>query len=111
MKASQYDGRLHSQRLASFLLSYRSAPHSTTHETLADLFFKRKLQIRLDLLCPDVKSTVQNKQSMQKKNYDRHCRGCQYFVGQKVSVRNFCAGPPWSVGIIVERLGPLTYLV
>ena len=45
------------------------------------------------------------------KNHDHHCHGHQYFVGQKVSVRNFRVGPPWSVGIIVERLGPLTYLV
>ena len=111
MKASQYDGRSHSQRLASFLLSYRSTPHSTTHETPGDLFLKRKLRTRLDLLRPDVNNTVQNKQAMQIKNHDRHCRGRQYFVGQKVSVRNFRAGPPWSVGVIVERLGPLTYLV
>ena len=111
MKASQYDGRSHSQRLASFLLSYRSTPHSTTHEMPGDLFLKRKLRTHLDLLRPDVNNTVQNKQAMQIKNHDRHCRGRQYFVGQKVSVRNFRAGPPWSVGVIVERLGPLTYLV
>ena len=43
MKASQYVGRSHSQRLASFLLTYRSTPHSTTHETPSDLFLKRKL--------------------------------------------------------------------
>ena len=110
MKASQYDGRSHFQRLASFLLSYRSTPHSTTHETPGDLFLRRKLRTRLDLLRPDVNNTVQNKQAMQIKNHDRHCRGRQYFVGQKVSVRNFRTGPPWSIGVIVERLGPLTYL-
>ena len=48
---------------------------------------------------------------MQKKNHDCHCRGHQYFVGQEVIVHNFHAGPPWSVDVIVERLGPLTYLV
>ena len=48
---------------------------------------------------------------MQKMNHDHHRRSRQYFVGQKVSVRKFRIGPIWSVGIIVERSGPLTYLV
>ena len=111
MKASQDDGRPHSQRLASFLLSYRSTPHSTTHETPSDLFLKRKLCTRLDLLRPDVNNTVHNEQANQKKNHDHHCRGRQYFIGQNVSARNFRARPPWSAGVIVERLGPLSYLV
>lgn len=111
MKASQNDGRSHSQRLASFLLSYRSTTHSTTHETPSDLFLKRKLRTRLDLLRPDVNNTVHNEQAKQKKNHDRHCQGRQYFIGQNVSARNFRAGPPWSAGVVVERLGPLTYLV
>ena len=56
-------------------------------------------------------NTVQNEQANQKKNHDHHCRGRQYFIGQNVNARNFRAGSPWSAGVIVERLGPLTYLV
>ena len=34
-----------------------------------------------------------------------------YFVGQNVQARNFSTSPRWTAGVIVERLGPLTYLV
>ena len=49
MKASENDGRSQLQRLADFLLTYRSTPHATTHETPSDFFLKRKLQ-KLDLI-------------------------------------------------------------
>jgi len=41
MKASERDGHAHAQRLASFLLIYRSMPHLTTPETPSELFLKR----------------------------------------------------------------------
>ena len=56
-------------------------------------------------------NTVHNEQAKQKKNHDHHCQGREYFIGQNVSARNFRAGPPWTADVIVERLGPLTYLV
>ena len=111
MKASEHDGKTHSQRLASFLLSYRTTPHSTTNETPSELFLKRKLRTRLDLLKPDVHKAVSVEQAKQKNNYDRRCRSREYFVGQNVQAHNFRAGPRWVAGVIVERLGPLTYLV
>ena len=63
MKASEHDGRTHSQRLASFLLSYRTTPHTTTKEMLSELFLKRKLRTRLDLLKPDVNKSVSVEQA------------------------------------------------
>ena len=33
------------------------------------------------------------------------------FVGQNVQAHNFRTGPCWAARVIVERLGPLTYLV
>jgi len=111
MKASVNDGRSQSQRLASFLLNYQNTPHSTTRVAPSELFLKRKLRTRLDLIHPDIHSTVHNGQAKQKKNHDHHCQGHEYFIRQNVSARNFCAGPPWTAGVVVERLGPLTYLV
>jgi len=111
MKASEHDGRTQSQRLASFLLSYRSTPHSTTHETPSELFLKRKLRTRLDLLKPDVNKSVCLEQAKQKNNHDCRCQTREYFVGQNVQAHNFRSGPRWAPGVIVERLGPLTYLV
>ena len=33
------------------------------------------------------------------------------FIGQRVAVRNFCAGDKWIPGTIMKRTGPLAYLV
>ena len=93
------------------MLSYITTPHSTTNETLSELFLKRKLRTRLDLLKPDVHKSVSVEQTKQKNNYDRRCRSREYFVGQNIQAHNFRAGPRWVAGMIVERLGPLTNLV
>ena len=111
MRASEHDGRTHSQRLASFLLSYRSMPHTTTHETPSELFLKRKLRTRMDLIKPDVNKAVCAEQAKQKSHYDSHSKSREYFVGQNVQAHNFRTGSRWVAGVIVERLGPLTYLV
>ena len=50
------------KKIANFLLMYRNAPHSTTTETPAKMFLGRNLRSRLDLIRPNVKRTVQNKQ-------------------------------------------------
>ena len=111
MKASEHDGRTHSQRLTSFLLTYRSTPHSTTHETPSELFLKRPLRTRLDLLKPNVDRSVCIEQAKQKSYHDRRCRVNEYSVGQRVQACNFRGGPHWVLGVVVERLGSLTYLV
>ena len=97
-----------SQFLAE-LLSYRTTPHSTTNETPSELFLKRKL--RTCMLKPDVHKSVSVEQANQKNNYDRQCRSREYFVGQNIQAHDFHAGPRWVAGVIVKRLGPLTYLV
>ena len=71
---------------------------------------KRNLSTRLDLIKPDVSRSV-CMEARQKENHDHCCKSCEYLVGQRVQAHNFRAGPHWAAGVIVERLGPLTYLV
>ena len=111
MKAGVHDGRTHSQWLASFLLSYQSTPHATTHETPRELFVKRTLRTKFDLIKPDVTKSVCAEQAKQKSNHDRHSQDREYFVSQNVQAHNFREGPRWAPGVIVENLGPLNYLV
>ena len=50
-------------------------------------------------------------QADQKNYHDRHSRVRQFAVGQTVMALNMREGPKWRPGVVVEQLGPLTYLV
>ena len=95
----------------AFLLTYRITPHSTTNVAPCTLFLKRELRTRFDIMRPDVSGNVASKQAQQKFYYDQHSAGRELFIDQRVMVRNLCAGDKWIPGIIMERAGPLLYLV
>ncbi len=99
--------------LARFLLTYRNTPHTVTERTPAELFLKRQPRIRLTLLKPDTSAVVVKHQEQQKRAHDTPSRKLRSFeVGQKVIVRNSrhsnCA---WAPGVVLFKLGPLTYQV
>ena len=62
MKASGKEGTLSTQKVANFLLAYRNTAHATTGQTPAMLFMGRNLRSRLDLLKPDIRKHVLEKQ-------------------------------------------------
>lgn len=61
-------------RLSQFLLKYRSSPHLTTGVAPCKLVLKRSMQTKLDLLRPDVESTVSGHQGCQKSSHDKHTK-------------------------------------
>ena len=77
------------QRLDCFLLSYRNSPHSTTKETPAMLFLGRPLHSRLDLLKPDVTSTVVGKQATEIGVRESRSKPREFSEGQSVLVKNY----------------------
>lgn len=94
------------QRLTNFLLCYRTVPHGTTQTTPAELFLKRKLRTRLDLLRPD----LQNKIGQQQAKSLKHAR--EFMVGDKLFARDYRIGQPkWTECVVVSVLGPVTYTV
>ena len=99
------------QHLMDFLLNYRTTPHSTTNTAPCELFLKRPLRTRLDLMRPELEGTVFNRQAMQKQGHDQHTRRLEFFIGQRVLVRNLRDGPRWLPATVIERRGPLSYLV
>ena len=111
LKASVNSGKPLSERLLSYLLTYRSSPHATTGVSPCSLFLHRPLRTRLDLLRPNLEACVVEKQAQQKAVHDRRAQCREFFVGQSVMVRNFHPGQDWVPAIVVERLGPVSYLV
>ena len=97
--------------LSNFLLNYRSTPHATTGVSPSSLFLHRQIRTRLDLIRPDYPSGVLAKQAQQKAQHDRRAQEREFFVGQSVMARNMRPGPDWVPAVVIERLGPLTYLV
>ena len=51
------------------------------------------------------------KQGLQKDHKDQHCRDRSWYVGERVMVRNLRPGSDWIPGVVVEILGPVTYLI
>ena len=111
LKASVNSGKSLSERLLSYLLTYRSSPHATTGVSPCSLFLHRPLRTRLDLLRPNLEACVVEKQAQQKAVHDRRAQCREFLVGQSVMVRNFRPGQDWVPAIVVERLGPVSYLV
>ena len=97
--------------LMSFLMTYRTTPHATTNASPCELFFKRHIRTRLDLFKPDLQKSVMEKQCTQKSVHDLHGCSREFFIGQRVLAQNYWAGPRWVPVTVVERRGPLTYLV
>ncbi|XP_056330368.1 uncharacterized protein K02A2.6-like [Danio aesculapii] len=98
-------------RLARVLFSYRITPQSTTGKSPAELLCGRKLRSTLDLVHPDFKSQVQNKQLKQKWNHDLHAKERHVSVGENVYTKNFSLGPTWIPGTVQKRTGPLSYTI
>jgi len=111
MKTADHPDLSFHQQLMSFLLAYRTTPHSTTGVTPSSLFLYRTVRTRLDLLHPEIAETVRQKQTEQKHGHDKHSRVRNFNVGQRVSVRNYRSGPKWITGTITDQLGPLSYQV
>nr|XP_039266275.1 uncharacterized protein K02A2.6-like [Styela clava] len=94
------------QKLASFLLTYRTTPHSTTKCTPAELFMKRRLRTRLDLMKPNLSNSMQKRTTPVQKPI----RNLE--VGNRVQVRDYRdPNRKWIHGVILKKLSPVTYRV
>ena len=97
-------------KLARFSLMYRNTPNSTTGQSPAELLLHRTLRTRLSLLKPSVYNTVTQSQAVQKE-HDKKGRERQFEVNQQVLIENPKRNPKWICGMVVEKLGPLSYKV
>ncbi|CAC5395124.1 unnamed protein product [Mytilus coruscus] len=104
MKTVKNESGTLSEKLCRFLLGYRTTPHSTTRRTPAELFVGRRLRTRLDALKPNINERMQRQRSKTKP-----CRDIA--KGEPVLVRDYRDNNKWKQGVIVHKLGPVTYQV
>lgn len=98
-------------RMSRALFSYRITPQSTTGKSPAELLCGRKLRSTLDLIHPDFRNRVHDKQEKQKGYHDMHARVRILGEGDLVYTRNFGSGPAWVPGEITEKTGPVSFKV
>lgn len=98
-------------QVSRFLFQYRTTCQATTGQTPSELMFGRRVKTRLDLVTPNLRSTVEQKQYSQTQNYPHTNRG-EYQEGDTVYVRNYgVSGEKWVQGVIMEKSGPVGYKV
>ena len=89
-------------RVSRFLFAYHNTPQSTTSVSPAMFMFNRQLRSHLDLLKPDMDTTMSNQQIHQQINYDTYARDRQFQIGDNVFVENFSHGPKWLAGTVKQ---------
>ncbi|XP_053395598.1 uncharacterized protein K02A2.6-like [Mercenaria mercenaria] len=109
IRAMHFETGDFNQKLSCFLLRYRNTPHSTTNESPAKLFLGRSLRCRLDLVKPNTKRYVSDKQMKSSFSDDRKFR--EFEIGENVLARDYRGREKWIGGTIVSREGPLMYQV
>lgn len=108
---------LYSRRLRDsswFLFNYRITPHTTTglHTTTlpAEMIMAslRKLRSTFDLLLPDIKAKVQQKQ---RECHDKNPKLWVFTTGDDILMCNYIYGPRWIPTVIVNSSGPVFYTI
>ena len=92
-------------KLATFLLAYRNTPHSTTGEAPSQLFLGRRLRTRLDLLKPDLRLKISNRQIDQTVTKGGAVTR-EFSIGQTVIARNYTGSTEWCLASSEHNLAP-----
>ena len=99
-------------KLANFLLSYRTTPHSATGQAPCTLLMHRSIRTRLDLVHPSLTDVISRHQQSQCLSHDNSQPLRRFAVGDMVLARDYRTNQAkWSEGTITQVLGPLTYEV
>ena len=99
-------------RLQWFLSCCQITPHATTGRSPAELLMGRQLRSTLDLVHPDLNSTVRRKQERQKQGHDVHSKYRSFQMSEPVLICNFTSRTPkWLPGPIVKTSGPLSHQI
>ncbi|XP_072143387.1 uncharacterized protein [Dermacentor andersoni] len=99
-------------QIARIIFHYRTTPHDVTGRAPFELLLGRMVKTPLDVLHPDLRSTVLLKQLKQKLAADQgYSPGPLPESGAPVCARKFRTGPPWSAGQVVSPASASSLLV
>ena len=91
------------EKLESFLMTYRSTPHTITEETPSKRFLGRNISTRLDLMRPRI--------TVERTNVIKDKKVRELKPGEKVVSRRFNSKDKWISGVIVEKTGSKLYKI
>jgi len=97
-------------KMANWLFRIRNTPHTLTQCTPAELFLRRQPRTRLTLVKPSLSKRVEHKQE-KIESRSEHNKLRDFLPGDSVMVRNFRSSQKWQPGVIMQRLGTLSYMV
>ena len=110
--AGREDARSPEHKLASFLLHYRTTPHSVPGEPPSVLLNNCRLKTVLDLIKQDIGHRVHDRQELQKRTYDQHAQERIIEVDDPVMVRVYRDNRQnWEPGTVVEKISPVSFVV
>ncbi|CAG4992790.1 unnamed protein product [Colias eurytheme] len=109
LKKAELDGVDCDEALQNFLLMYRNTKHCTTGRSPSELLLKKNVRTAFDSLRPDLNEMIRQKQRKQIIS-NRPTR--EFSLGDKVLFRKYRNNKSfWVEGVILDRLGPLSYKV
>lgn len=110
LKKAQVENENVNTALSRFLFSYRNTEHSTTGREPAMLMFGRRLRGRLDLLRPDTRDLVRQRQEVSERRRESTLRVTE--PHDSVLLRDYTKGrAKWTEGTVVRRESPVSYTV
>ena len=87
-------------KLDRILFKYRITPHTTTHQTPAELLMGRRPRSHLDHLRPRLHARVEEKQLAQKEYHDTHTKERTFSIGEPVYVYQKGSSSEWVPGTV-----------
>ena len=107
MKIRKHEEGSTGEKLARFLLGYRTTPHTATGCTPAEILMGRRLLTRLDILHPRLSAKMERKSKHLPQSLPRN-----FEIGDPVMVKDYRQRTdPWIKGVIQMRLSPVRYRV
>ena len=77
----------------------------------SDVMLQRRLRTKTDLVKPETPQKVLDQQVKMKEHFDKIAKHRNLCIGDPVFAYDFLHSPKWLPGVIIEKLGPVTFRI